>query len=223
MLVDLVLVAAIAVIQLVITLYAVIVSIRKRRLRIAFIVGGLGLLGIVLTVLAAYRASKSQEEMLGMITGGDSFTFASFYGFDDDQAQLLIRQSGSYPVHGVTAFLSDFDRYNGWYRQHIPLKAGDKFPGEHVYSLGDFPVHGVQSELGRFDLDESGEERFVISFVAMNGYWVEYLQLTRVGGKWLQAFRVSWQGRNIPRCVRHGVYIAPCVQLCRSGLPSNQR
>ena len=132
------------------------------------------------------------EQGIKFTTGGDSFVYLSFYAIDGDRAHLLAHQKGDYPLHGATATLSDHERYSEWYMQHNPLKAGDVFPGQHTYPLGDFPVFGAK-QLGEFDLDKHGRQNFDVSFAAMNGYWAEFIALRRVKGKWLQAIRVLWQ------------------------------
>jgi hypothetical protein len=111
---DLALAAAIAVVQVLITLYVTIVSIKKQRLKIGLIVGCLGLITIALTVATVYRSlqvqAEAQKQSIGFTTGGESFAVAKLYAITGNVAHLLFKQSGDYPLHQVTAIFDDLDK-----------------------------------------------------------------------------------------------------------------
>jgi len=60
---DITIVAAIALCQLFVTVYAVWVSVTDHKLKIAFIIGVVGAIGVVLTVYAAIRAGSTQKSL----------------------------------------------------------------------------------------------------------------------------------------------------------------
>lgn len=187
--IDILLVIAIAILQVAMTVCGIYVSDSTRK-KIAVVMGVLGLLTVA---LAAYSAHRSGEVQAGMINGGDSFAFAAFgspLGPTGDRAHLYFRQHGDYPLHGVHASLIDVDKYNAWSQKRTPKQ--NRFPGQHDYGPFDLPQNGTDAE-EIFDLDKSGRETFQINFVALNGFWIEGLNLRRVNGKWAEAFRISWE------------------------------
>jgi hypothetical protein len=135
--------------------------------------------------------STSLERNIKAITGGDSFAVAALYGITGNTAHLSFKQSGDYTLHEVSAFFDDLDKYKAWYLKHNPLRAGEKFPGEHTYNLGDLPRYGTSPQ-GTLELSKTGENNFFFNFVALNGFWAETIHARRINGKWLQALIVTW-------------------------------
>ncbi len=64
---DIVIVGGIAFTQLVITIYAVVVSVADKKMRSAFIIGLVGAVGIALTVYGAIRSGHTQEALQAQI------------------------------------------------------------------------------------------------------------------------------------------------------------
>jgi hypothetical protein len=190
--VDILLVVAIAIIQTAITMCGANVS-ENNRIKIVSTIGGLGVLTIALASYAAYRSGKAQE---GIVTGGDSFAIATLYAINGNSAHLAFRHHGDYPLHQVTSVFDDLDKYNAWYKHHIPTRPEDKFPGEHTYKLGDFPRYGVNTQ-GTLELSNDGKNNFLFNFVALNGYWIEFMHVRRINGKWLHARYVQWNEPKI--------------------------
>jgi outer membrane murein-binding lipoprotein Lpp len=81
---DVVLVVGVAMAQLVVTWYAVDISVRDNRARNAAIIGAVGLLGLVLTGWAAFRTSGTQDKLQGQVTGLTS----QVAGLKDDVAAV---------------------------------------------------------------------------------------------------------------------------------------
>jgi hypothetical protein len=65
---DAMLVVGVAVTQVIVTWYAVDISVRENRKRNAAVIGVVGLLGIILTGWAAVRSGNAQEELRGQVT-----------------------------------------------------------------------------------------------------------------------------------------------------------
>jgi hypothetical protein len=164
----------------------------KNRKTIVFVLATFAAITIGLTWYASYRNSKVQ---VGIATGGDSFEVA-FLSFNGTRGHLYFRQKGDYPMREVHASFMDVDKYNVWYKNHLTSLTSPThsptphFPSQHDYQIPALPKDGADSE-GYFDLDKSGRENFLATFVGINGFWSEFLSVRRINGKWVEACRGS--------------------------------
>ena len=170
----------------------------KNRRRIVATMIVLGLLTVLVGAYAAYRSGEAQA---GMVNGGDSFTVAKLVAINGNTAHLLFQQRGDYPLHKVQCSFLDADKYNDWYIRHPPKKPEDKFPGERTYVIEWLPQFGTDTQ-GTLELSKSGRNNFMFNCVALNGFWVEFMRVRRVKGKWLHAY---WVTRSEPKREGKGV------------------
>ncbi len=94
-----------SIVQLVITWYGVHVSLEKHHRKTAFVVGSLGLCGIILTGYIGYENDKAQQALMDEATGGDSYGEVRPMGIPISPSETIFRlflvRKGQYPLFDV--------------------------------------------------------------------------------------------------------------------------
>jgi hypothetical protein len=120
--------------------------------------------------------SNLAHQAVSSVTGGDSFCFMTLA---QDGKTLVLYNPGNYPLTEVEI---DLTAYTSHREDHARIQT--------VIPHASAPY--------RFDLGNGDREDLGLLFSAVNGSWLETLQLRRVGGVWRKALKVE----RMPRVVK---------------------
>lgn len=131
--------------------------------------------------------SELSNQSISMITGGDNFPYIDVALYEKDLPQLIVHNTGEYPLYDINIRFFDIDKFNNikdrtnsWQSLmdcSVTIEFGNLSPG-FSRTISFRPV-----------LDwHNGKERNVNIFLtARNGYFVEKLRFRKVGNKWVRA------------------------------------
>lgn len=125
---------------------------------------------------------------LNSVTGGDSFCFLELNGTRNG---LVMFHPGDFQLTDVSVELTDYSK-----------SYDENFERQTVRPHTAWPY--------RYELVNGDREDFLIRFAAINGFWIETLQLRKVNGVWQQALKVE----RAPKKVK--LHSKPEVKLVRT-------
>jgi hypothetical protein len=143
--------------------------------------------------------ARLQRENASLITGGDSFAYASFQIFSPDGTNInayaipdevllnpLIIHKGQYPLYDVAVRFADF--------RMQPIDTSPTYP------IGEIPVGvGTMTKIQLQHPGKANDIEFNIFFSARNGLWDQFLRMRWVGNGWASANKVMRGSKEIYR------------------------
>jgi hypothetical protein len=145
------------------------------------------------------------SDSANMITGGNTSCYLDIFPVAPEKnavnhaASMAVKKVGKYPLHGITVTITDNARYSKYYERLTPsqLSAENSTMMDRAAEASTLrePIRDFATpELGinPYYLSDEAGESFSILFFANNGYWLERLELRRLGpDKWVKAMWVE--------------------------------
>ncbi len=142
-------------------------------------------------VMASSEAAKLNQQVLGSISGGDSFAYLKFIfqGNDPDRPLVVVIHQGRYPLYDVSVRIVDQDKWNKIGRVDSSLEALRQ--AEAYLQVGNLPPKRVHLPRQRWLMPNRQQVNYLVEISARNGSVTELLRLRRVAGEWRWALRVT--------------------------------
>jgi len=143
--------------------------------------------------------SQLSNESIAIITGGDNYPYVDVALYEEDKPQLIVNNTGEYPLYDINFRFFDIDKYN-----HIKQgkKAWDSLMDcSVIVEFGNLSPGFSRTISFRPVLSwPNDRERNVNVFItARNGYFVEKLRFRRIENKWVRALIVKKGDKELIR------------------------
>jgi hypothetical protein len=136
------------------------------------------------------RSSQVMEGVqtsIDSITGGNSFAYIELIGLQRTGAIFHVQHAGKFPLHNVSARISDLNMFKQLIASRAPLKMPS--PSDTSVFIGDISANAGRP-LAQLRFTGSDQQGYNIFFYGQNGFWTQLIRLRWVGSGWLQATRV---------------------------------
>lgn len=127
------------------------------------------------------------QTSIDSITGGDSFAYMQLMGLQKSGAVLQVQHAGNFPLHNVSARITDLSIFKRLIASRAPLNM--PLPSDTAVFVGDISANAGRP-VGNLRFTGSDRQDYNIFFYGQNGFWTQLIRLRWVGGGWLQATRV---------------------------------
>ncbi|MDU9028689.1 hypothetical protein [Pseudomonas mediterranea] len=136
--------------------------------------------------LVTEQLEKQTKQLIGHVTGGDSFVYFKVIAHGDDSSTWMATHGGDddYPVYRAKATIVDLDIFDAT----VALGRADE-ADTHV-SIGDLLPQSFRI-IRTHDLGDVDARSFNIFMTAGNGRIQQKLRMRRVNDGWVQATRVN--------------------------------
>ncbi|HVB87814.1 MAG TPA: hypothetical protein VNK23_14235 [Candidatus Dormibacteraeota bacterium] len=135
------------------------------------------------------------QDSINSITGGDSYAYVVFGDLKRAGAFISVVHGGKYPLHGVTARMTDVNKFKEMVENEVPLTLNN--PSDINLTVGDISANAARPMQ---TIKFSGTERqdYNIFFNGRNGFWSELVRMRWIDNKWVSAVKVlGADGRNV--------------------------
>lgn len=137
--------------------------------------------------------AKLNREIVGSVTGGDSFCWVRGLGGFEGNMPIVVSTSGRHPLYDVSIEIARGVRR--WEVENYPAPLLGSFVGRTVtLNLGSLQPQLVYSRPEKLPMSEEDRQFFQITIRARNGILYEELNLARVNGRWSQSVVVMSAG-----------------------------
>lgn len=142
-------------------------------------------------VTEASAIAKLSRRNIDAATGGESYAVVWLGEVINDEASFMLIHKGDYALRSLRLNFTDraeTDRVVT--RASPPPTFAEIMSTVKVEMIGDLPSVS-QALQTRMNLTGVDREDYKILFIALNGTWMEDLQLRKVSGSWVQALRIQ--------------------------------
>ena len=157
---------------------------QKVRVWVFIILSIVGVLGVISN---AMQRERSNQEMLGAITGGDSFCYVDFGGWASDELIANLMQVGKFDVPDVRVTITDLDAFH-------TAQERNKISESDSYRKA-FPVIPLVSRISLFrgltTYQGRGYRQFNIEVFFRNGAVTELARVNQDSKGWAMAIIVA--------------------------------
>lgn len=132
------------------------------------------------------RLEKQTKELIGYVTGGDSFVYFRLVIRADNSSTWLATHGGDsvFPAYRVNASIVDLDIFDA------TVGLGRAHEATTSVAIGDLLPHTFSIER-EHDLGDGQSRNFNVFFTAGNGHIQQRIRLRRVNDEWKLATRVN--------------------------------
>lgn len=140
------------------------------------------------------QGKDNNEQLNGMLTGGDSYCYFTA-DIHDGTPRMLVRfdvyQAGKFPLRSVSANISDNNEMNHGFLYGNQQEMDES---NRNISIGDLAI-GAARGIATYNIRSADKFGFDIMFDGLNGRWFEMIRAQKINGKWSQARKLTFTDR----------------------------
>lgn len=147
------------------------------------------------TIKRSDEIMRGVQDSINTVTGGDSFAYVVFGYPQHEGALIWVQHGGKYPLHGVTARITDLNKYKEMVANHVPFTL-DMLSDTNI-QVGDISANAMRP-MGKIAFTGTDHQDYNVFFYGQNGFWSEWVRLRWIENQWVSAVRVlAADGRTV--------------------------